>query len=549
LTCIVDLDDVVELGVKYINENINIEEILNLRTEKPKNTFTFEGIEIPVNMPYVRKIDERLKRFTNEGIAVFIVLLNRRPGDTTQNPLFHPRTDIQNSPTGILAFNVENEESCRYYRAALEFLAERYTRSDKKYGLISSFIVGNELQQHWVWYNMGLANEDAVLDNYHRAVRLAWLATQKHHSDLKVYISLEHHWTLMNDPMREIRGDVFLEKMNSLSKKQGDFPWNVAFHPYPEDLFEPRFWLDQSVTNDFSTPKITFKNIEVLPQFMKQPSMQYCGRTRDIALTEQGFHSPDGPDGEKIQAAAYAYSFYKVDHLPQISAYTLHRHVDHRKEGGLKLGLWTNDPNSASPSDPLKRKYIWKVFKYADTPQWKEYFEFAKPIIRIHEWGDTPCRSEPVRKSLFNIGERSIVYNFISEFKSAQQENNLQCEQKNAIRAAGWMVPVIYQHPPERGKGRLSYLVDLSKIDKGTKLRMLFETMLNHKSDDGVRFSISIDGTEIWSAVGMNQTPMSQEIALTKWSGQKVKICFEVDKINNLNYDWSCWINPIITIE
>ena len=50
----------------------------------------------------------------------------------------------------------------------------------------------------------------------------------------------------------------------------GDVDWNVAFHPYPENLFEPRTWLDQSATASDDTPRITFKNIELLPRFLAQ---------------------------------------------------------------------------------------------------------------------------------------------------------------------------------------------------------------------------------------------------------------------------------------
>jgi hypothetical protein len=52
--------------------------------------------------------------------------------------------------------------------------------------------------------------------------------------------------------------------------------------------------------------------------------------------------------------------------------------------------LWNNNPQDTSPFKPWKKKYIWEVFKYADTPQWREHFEFAKSIIGIKQWGDTP---------------------------------------------------------------------------------------------------------------------------------------------------------------
>ncbi len=342
LSCIVDIDDAIELGVKYVHENIYINELVDADNDQQEAVYEFAGEKIPLNMKAVRKLDFRLQRFTQAGIAVFGVFLNempkeRKPGD----PLLHPNSDVEGSPTHLGAFNVTSAEGLKYYLATLEFLADRYTRQDAKYGLISSVIIGNEIQQHWTWYNMGDVPEQKAIQDYLIALRLGWLALQKYHSDLRVYVSMDHHWTKrgprMNE-LREIPGDVLLKSISVQAKAEGDFPWNVAFHPYPENLFEPRFWLDRSATNDFSTQRITFKNIEVLPQFMKQPEMLYRDRIRDITLTEQGFHSPDAPDGEKVQAAAYAYAYYKISRIPEISAFILHRHTDHKDEGGLKLG-------------------------------------------------------------------------------------------------------------------------------------------------------------------------------------------------------------------
>ncbi len=400
LTCIVNIDDAIELGVKHVNENIFIQDLLDLGNPNPQAVWEFEGEKIPLNMEGIRRHDQRVQRFTQAGIGVMAILLNQMPLERQpNNPLLDQDSDIENSKHHLGAFNVTTEEGLKYYEAALEFLAERYTRPDGKYGLINAIIIGNELQQHWVWYNMGDAPQEKVVREYLIAMRLAWLAFQKYHPDLRVYISMDYHWNRMGfkkNPLRELRGDAFLEAFAQEAKREGDFPWNVAFHPYPEDLLQPQFWRDKHPTDNFDTPIITFKNIEVLPRFLKQECFLYRGRVRDIALTEQGFHSTDKPDGELNQAAAYAYAYWKISHIPEISCFILHRHVDHRGEGGLKVGLWTNDPDAASLEAPLKKKMIWEVFKHAGTSQQEKYFQFAKPIVGIKEWSDPPTNTEPL---------------------------------------------------------------------------------------------------------------------------------------------------------
>ena len=401
VTCVEDINDVKELGVKYLHENLLINEFVDWANPNPEATWTFEGVDIPINMSKVQQYDQHLLGFYQAGVSVFAVFTQRIPEKPEPgNPLVHPRSNLAESPTHLGAFNIINAEGLKYYLGILEFLADRYTRADAKYGQIASYIIGNEVQQHFHWHNMGDTPEDQAVREYTTSVRLAWLALQKRHPDLRVYISMDHHWALRgfkNDPLREIPGKVLLEKIAAYAAKEGNFPWHVAFHPYPEDLFNPRFWDDKTATNDFDSPRITFKNLEVLPRFLRQEAFLYQGQPRDIALTEQGFHAQEGVEGEMVQAAAYAYAYYKVSRIPEISAFILHRHVDHKLEGGFRLGLWGHREGHLDHLQPgwsLQRDYrkrpIWNVFQKADGADWEKAFEFAKPIIGIETWGQKP---------------------------------------------------------------------------------------------------------------------------------------------------------------
>jgi hypothetical protein len=555
LSCIVDIQDAVELGVKYVHENVYISELIDIDNDKPDFYYEFDGFRMPLVSSAVKGLDTRMKRFTDAGIAVFVVLINQMPKDPQKRtPLVHPNSDIADSPTRLGAFNITNETGLKYYLGITEFLAARYTRADKKYGLMSSLIVGNEVQQHWVWHNVGDMPEDEFIREYEQSVRLAYLASTKFHSDIKIYISMDHHWNLRgfnNNPLREIPGNLLLEKLAANAKAGGDYPWNLAIHPYPENLFEPRFWLDKSPTDKYDTPRITFKNMESLPGFMRREQFLYDGEIRDIAFTEQGFHSPSGEDGEKLQAAAYAYAYYKMTQMPEISAFILHRHVDHRQEGGLRLGLWTakTEDQAKDPCIPERKKYIWNVFKHADTDNWQRAFEFAKPILGIEEWGQTPSDKNPDVKSIFDVDDDALVYDFIKEFDSSTNHNNLDCRPKDAYRAAGWLVPAIFQHPPHEGKGVLRYNVELPQPDDGKKLALIFETMLGTDDGDGVNYSIMINNQTLWSALHNSVEPKSYSVDITAYAGKTVSIRFIVDKNVSSENDWSYWVSPMLVIK
>jgi hypothetical protein len=223
-------------------------------------------------------------------------------------------------------------------------------------------------------------------EDYLRTVRLANAAIRKQSSWARVYISLEHHWNIhypaLND-RESFAARPFLEYFARRAKEGGDFDWHLAFHPYPENLFEPRFWNDKSATTNANTPRITFKNLEMLTAFMNQKEMRYDGKPRSIILSEQGFHTPEGPDGEKIQAAAFCYAYKKVEGLKGIDAFILHRHIDNANEGGLMLGL---RGMKAKNGEPHSKKFIYDCFRDADTSRWKESFEFALPIVGLRTW-------------------------------------------------------------------------------------------------------------------------------------------------------------------
>jgi len=189
--------------------------------------------------------------------------------------------------------------------------------------------------------------------------------------------------------VRGILGNELIEQFALRTRREGDFPWHVAFHPYPQDLRDPRFWNDTEAWMSFDTPLITFKNLEVLPAFLKQEHLLYRGEPRRIILSEQGFHCLDAPDGEKIQAAAFAYAWYKIRHMPEIDMFQLHRYVDPPPRKRLRFGLWEADPNIRRQSIPIRKRLLYNVFRLADTPQWEEAFAFALPILGFKRWDET----------------------------------------------------------------------------------------------------------------------------------------------------------------
>ncbi|HEY8455866.1 MAG TPA: DUF5722 domain-containing protein [Actinopolymorphaceae bacterium] len=429
-------DDAEELGVQHAGINVPFNSLMRIGPgDDPAQVIPFEsnGRTYYFDRNAVTQLDAQIKPLSDNGVLVNLILILYRDGNpqSAWPVLHHPDANLD---AGIVfAFNTKTAEGVAYFTAAMEFLADRYTRADQKYGRAVGYIVGNEVDAQWVWANSGDMVLEDFLGYYAKAVRIAWLATQKYWNGARTYISLTHCWTTVcganpdpANPTRFYPGKDVIDQLNALTKRTGDVGWNVAHHPYPEDLRNPAFWNDQTATPGFDTPRITFKNIEVLPAYLDQPDLHYGGASRRIILSEQGCNTPDASEeAERLQAACYAYAYYKIRFLDSIDAFILHRHVDHQQEGGLRLGLWTWDDERPESAMPGRHKVSYDVFEGIDTSRSLDVTEFAKPIIGIDDWADVIegfdpsalAQRTPPRELATQVGPRPVRERIVSDFE------------------------------------------------------------------------------------------------------------------------------------
>lgn len=383
------VDDALALGIKHAALNVNFSQMIDLGQRSNNPAWLVDGQSIHFHRSYIESLDRQIRPLTDAGVVVSLILLAYQSGDPALNRiLLHPGYE-KAAPNRLGAFNTVTAEGVLHFRACAEFLAHRFGDPKVYHGRVANFILGNEVNSHWFWANRGRVSMEIFAEDYLRTARIANTALRKISSSARLYLSLEHHWNIRypgGDAGQAFAGRPFLDYFSRRAREQGDFDWHLAFHPYPENLFEPRTWNDKSATTNDNTPRITFKNLEMLPRYINRPEMLLRGQPRRIILSEQGFHTPDKPEGELWQAAAYAYAYYKTARLPGIDSFILHRHVDHGAEGGLNLGLWTRNKNSRSAAEPTKRKLSYEVFKAADTVDWRRAFEFARPVIGIQDW-------------------------------------------------------------------------------------------------------------------------------------------------------------------
>ncbi len=380
-------EDAIALGIHHAGINVNLTALLDL-SKKPDNPKrTAAGHEFFFNESYLASLDRQIKPLSDKGIVCYAILLTYASKDPVRDAVCVHAGSRRDYQYSVGAFNTATEEGRAFLQAVTELLAERWRGTE--HGRVWGWIVGNEVNSHWMWYNMGRVELAEAVSEYEKAFRIVHAAVRTASATGRLYISFDHHWAISMpgiSAQESTPGRDFLDAFAAKVRERGDYDWHVAAHPYPEDLGNPRAWADKGITFDDKTPKVTFKNLEVLCRHLEKPELLWKGKPRRIILSEQGFQTLLTPDGEALQAAGFAYAWEKCRRLPLVDAFIYHRHVDHAHEGGLRLGLWRNAPNSIA--DPHSKKQLYDLFLKAGTPAWEEAAKFALPLAGLKSWDE-----------------------------------------------------------------------------------------------------------------------------------------------------------------
>ena len=382
--------DLGDLGITASTINIELGSLINLAPQSEVIEYTHQGKTWRFNAAAVHRHDKNIKQLTERGIVTSAILL---VGNHAED-LVHP----EYNSAGVYAMaNLTTQAGSDRYRAVVSFLAERYSRPDKRHGWITHWIVFNEVDYGWIWTNMGEQPMAVYMDAYEKAMRLTYIEARRFNPTAEVFISLTHHWSY--SPAGKLKAyppRTLLDRMADYSALSGQYQWAIAYHPYPQSLLKPRAWEDTMAVNQFDSPMITPKNIEVLDAYLSQDHFLYNGKTRTIVLSEQGYHTPDySAESMADKAAAIAYTWAKILPLDSIESFHYHRWVDHPQEGGLKLGLRTL-PTKEHPFG-VRKEPAFSVFSALETPESASTTEPLKSVIGIENWSDVRVPKDEIQ--------------------------------------------------------------------------------------------------------------------------------------------------------
>ncbi|RMD79307.1 MAG: hypothetical protein D6820_08520 [Lentisphaerae bacterium] len=397
--------DYVALDIANCTKNVVLTSLIGDKPGRGSKPYEFNGRRYYVRMGAVEQLDKAMLEMARLKIVVSAIILIGKN---------HKMTHPDCVPQGIWAMpNMAEREGWNLYAAGLDFLARRYLRPDRKYGRITHWIMHNEVDAGWVWTNCGEKPMHTYFDNYYRSMRTMQVTARRYGVAGSILISLTHHWTRPHNHLC-YRPKAMVELLRRRTAIEGDFDWGIAYHPYPEDLRNPRTWEDRSATFDFNTPLITPRNLEVLDAYLRQPSMLYNGKVRTLVLSEQGLNSPDhSVNSYRDQAAGLAYTWRKVESLDSIESFVHHQWMDSRREGGLCLGLRRRPETSnaaareatatvcaelaqcgISCTPDETKKPAWEIYRVLDSPQEQKAYCFARTVIPSEFLDDIPYKGQ-----------------------------------------------------------------------------------------------------------------------------------------------------------
>ena len=360
-------EDCKEMNCGSVTMNV----LLNGFIDRQGADYVYGGVPYAIGN-WKAEVDRMTAKCKEAGVVVAAIILT---------PTESSYKDPENMGGYYTMPNLTDAKSFNMYAAALTYMASRYCKDNP--GRIHHWIMHNEVDMGSDWTNMGDQPMMRYLDRYIKSMRICYNIVRQYDQNAYILGSYTHNW---NQADGNYRPKEMLEKTVDYSLAEGDFQWGVAYHPYPQDLTKPEFWKnDTQSTWDMDTKYITFKNLEVIDKWIKQPRNLYKGETKRILfLSENGTNSPSYSARDlELQAAGGCWAWKKTEKLEGIDGIQWHNWADNKAEFGLRIGLRSFDEGSWESLTP---KPVWHVWKAAGTDEESKVFDPYLSTLGLSSW-------------------------------------------------------------------------------------------------------------------------------------------------------------------
>lgn len=376
-----------DLGVQHVSYELAIDRFFAAGAGVP---YVYNGKGYSFNQAVVAEYDMVMALFASQKVEVTMNIVNYYNAATALTVKPSARTGKYRH----YAFNTDEQLGAESIEALMSFLASRY--SNPAVGLISNWIIGNEVNNNNPWYFAGNHNVTSFTLEYEKAFRMCYNAIKSQNANARVLTCIDQRWNWEDGTANQYGARKFIDAFNVDVASHGNVDWGVAWHPHPVPLTAARFWdmpanykAMHLIDNTANTKMINPQNMEVFTNYMCQPAyLAPNGQVRYIIISEILFNSQTS--NEATQAASFAYAYKLAERNPHIKSFIVHRTVDNiyeKTHDGISCGIFNCDANGLAAAP----KQMYDVFKYIDTPQSAAYTQFALPIIGAPSWAALGC--------------------------------------------------------------------------------------------------------------------------------------------------------------
>ena len=471
-----DIDEVEDLSPSFTFMNIIIEHVINVTKDDNSIVFTYKGKEFYINKSTIEYFDNLISRLTNDGINVCASVISFYYPE--YKSLYYPGVD-ENTNATFYALNTSEQEGAEMVEAFAAYMSSRYNGVEG-HGVISKWMVGNEVNDSGVYNYMGNLSRLNYAEEYGRTLRIIYNTIKSNSPWSSVYVAIEPWWNIDDNGM-VYGGRNFVDELNAVIKEQGNIDWGMAYHAYSYPLCDPKVLNDdESALSDdgrtytpeeyftkdsLDTITITMENLDVLTDYFKtEDYLNASGDVRSIILSEQGYTSNSNLYGkcEALQAGSIAYAYYKAEMNDNIDAFIYFLQKD---DNNASLGNDYYQFGLSNVQNGEKHKKLsYYVYRAMDTENSYELLSRIKDILCISDWNEVIENFNPEIFKSMKKKKYDVLYDGI-DISSAevadisnQQYTGYECLPEVEVKLGGVVL-----------KNDIDYdVVYVDNIDKGT---------------------------------------------------------------------------------
>lgn len=373
--------EAVMLGASHIIIDLPVEKYLLPSGRADAESYVYNSNSYYLDENELHSLDERVRYYFDNKVNVYFRITLASSQEELDGELKCLAYSGTKKGSAEYAFDLSNPQCAEYVAGFLDFLAERYTRADAKYGLACAFIAGYGMNTP----GKGVASvsADDYVNSCATLLRIMHIAITSHYENGRVYLTVDDKWKAAGGSACDQSGYNFIVAVSKRTALQGDYGWGVAAsvkaYSNPD-----RVWYDNSGDGKYLTPDSIGR---LSDELMSRSEMLYGEERRSVIVSGIAIELTDS---ELNQAVSYAYAYYKAA-AAGVDAFCYSCQAD------IKVGLHSAD----SSGRPVSSRKILETFRDIDTNadvsfytsaalsenKIKELYENYKDIVQVKQKG------------------------------------------------------------------------------------------------------------------------------------------------------------------